>query len=70
MITISTLKKNKNDPNQKSSNKSIGVSSKQTRPKESSYCENNCKDVGVCEKYRNYMERMKKRAGHGIVCNK
>lgn len=62
MVKISTPKKSKNNPN----NRQV----KQTKPRESSWCEENCKDVGTCEKYKFYIERMKKRAGHGIVCDK
>ena len=57
-------KKNKNNPDNKS-----------TKPKtklyESSHCESNCKDVGTCEKYKGYMERLKSgKVGRGIPCSK
>jgi hypothetical protein len=56
--------KNKNDSNNKSQVKQI-------RPRESSFCEKYCKDVGECEKYKNYIERLKSgKRGYGIKCNK
>ena len=54
---------NKNDPNQKSQ-------VKQNKLISSEHCEKNCKDIGTCEKYKNYILRMKKRAGYGINCSK
>ena len=54
---------NKNDPNQKNQ-------VKQNKLYSSEHCEKNCKDVGNCEKYKSYVERMKKRAGYGISCSK
>jgi hypothetical protein len=55
---------NKNNPNQKSQ-------SKQVKLKPSEYCEKSCKDVEVCEKYKNYILRMVNGAiGRGLMCGK
>jgi len=63
VITISTPKKSKNNPN----NRQV----KQTKSRESSWCETNCKDVGTCEKYKKYMERLAiSHKGKGILCDK
>ena len=56
---------NKNDPNQKSQ-------IKQNKLYSSEHCEKNCKDVGICEKYKNYILRMTvlHKVGKGIMCGK
>ena len=56
---------NKNDPNQKNK-------AKQIKPRESAYCETQCKEFGNCEKYKNYIERLNilHKVGHGIMCSK
>lgn len=57
-------KKSKNNPNVRQV--------KQIRPRESSYCEENCKDVENCEKYKNYIYKITvlHKKGYGIVCSK
>jgi len=63
-------KKNKNNPD----NKSNGINSKdnikQNKLISSEYCEKNCKNVGECQKYKDYMDRMVGRACYGIRCDK
>jgi len=54
---------NKNDPNQKSQ-------VKQNKLISNEYCEKNCKDVGECQKYKNYVARMVGRPCYGIRCDK
>ena len=56
----------KNNKNNSDKNSKI----KQNKPHESTYCEENCKDVGKCEKYRKYVERMVGKACYGIYCSK
>ena len=70
-------KVNKNNPDNKSSgnNSSNNVKNNNTKKNKlisSEYCEKNCKDVGICEKYRNYIERMTvlHKVGKGIMCGK
>jgi hypothetical protein len=54
-------KKNKNDPNNKSK-------IKQTKIRESSYCETNCENK--CKQYDDYMKRLKQgKILHGLKCN-
>jgi len=62
---MASVKKNKNNPD----NKGNG-NVKLNKLRSSEYCEKNCLDVGVCEKYKVYVERMKRRAGYGLVCSK
>jgi len=57
-------KGNKNNPDNK------GGNVKQNKLRDSAYCENNCKDVLSCEKYKNYVLRMIGRACYGISCSK
>jgi len=67
-------KKNKNNPD----NKSNGINGngnsknniKQNKVISSEYCENNCKNVNECQKYKNYIARMVGRACYGIRCDK
>ena len=55
---------NKNDPNQKNN-------VKQVKPRESGYCETKCSEVGSCEKYREYIEKMiNGKRGYGLNCSK
>jgi len=56
---------NKNNPNQK-------YQVKQNKLISSEHCEKNCKDVGICDKYRNYILRMTvlHKVGKGIMCGK
>ena len=65
MVLVASPKKNvnKNNPNQK-------YQVKQNKLISSEHCEKNCKDVGICEKYKSYVERMKKRAGYGLKWDK
>ena len=60
-------KGNKNNPDNKA-NGNI----KQNKLISSEHCEKNCKDVGICEKYRNYISRMTvlHKVGKGIMCGK
>ena len=65
-------KKNKNNPD----NKSNGINGnskdniKQNKLISSEYCENNCEDIGECQKYKDYINRMVGRVCYGIRCNK
>jgi len=67
-------KKNKNNLD----NKSSGINSnninkdniKQNKLISSEHCEKNCLNVGVCEKYKDYLVRMVGRACYGIRCDK
>jgi len=60
---MATEKKSKNNPNVRQV--------KQIKPRESSHCEENCKEVGICEKYKDYMEKLRNgKIGHGIYCDK
>jgi len=56
---------NKNDPNQKSQ-------VKQNKLISSEYCEKNCKNVGECQKYKDYLARMVvlHKVGKGLLCDK
>ena len=58
----------KNNQNNPDKNSKI----KQNKLRESAYCEIECNDVGECEKYRKYVERMVvlHKIGHGIMCGK
>lgn len=64
--TASKGKGNKNNPNNK------GINTKQNKPRESGYCEKECKDVGSCEKYKLYIYRIEilHKTGYGISCDK
>lgn len=62
---MASVKKNKNNPD----NKGNG-NSKQNKLRSSEYCEKNCSDVGVCEKYKVYLKRMIGRSCYGINCSK
>jgi len=57
--------KNKNDPNQKNQ-------VKQNKLISSEYCEKNCLNVGECQKYKDYIERMVvlHKVGKGLLCDK
>ena len=56
---------NKNDPNQKNQ-------VKQNKLISSEYCEKNCKNVGECQKYKDYLARMVvlHKVGKGLLCDK
>jgi len=63
------IKKNKNNPDNKANENSNNI--KQNKLISSEHCEKNCKDVGICEKYKKYVERMKNgKKGYGISCSK
>ena len=63
---MASVKKNKNNPENKSNGKV-----NQNKLRSSEYCEKNCKDVGVCEKYKRYIERLLiGKRGYGLLCDK
>jgi len=66
-VKLASPKKNvnKNDPNQKSQ-------VKQNKLISSEYCEKNCKNVGECQKYKDYLARMVvlHKVGKGLLCDK
>ena len=72
---MASVKKNKNNPE----NKSNGINGngngkdniKQNKLRNSEYCEKNCKNVGECEKYKRYIERLLiGKRGYGLLCDK
>ena len=69
---MASPKKNKNNPDNKNNgiNGNGSNNNKQNKLISSEYCEKNCKDVGVCEKYKDYLVRMVGRACYGIRCDK
>ena len=64
-------KKNKNNPDNKSNViNSSNNNDKQNKLRSSEYCEKNCLNVSVCQKYKDYLTRMVGRACYGIRCSK
>ena len=63
---MASVKKNKNDPNNKGNSKDT----KQNKLISSEHCEKNCLNVGECQKYKDYLTRMVGRACYGIRCSK
>ena len=62
---MASVKKNKNNPNNK------GGNIKQNKLRDSAYCEK-CIEVGECKKFKDYEYRMNilHKCGHGISCSK
>ena len=68
-------KTNKNNPDNKASGNNSNNSNnnvKKNKLYSSEHCEKNCKDVGICEKYKSYIEKMVilHKVGKGILCGK
>lgn len=60
------IKKNKNNPDNKAG------TVKQNKLRSSEYCEKSCSEVGVCEKYKEYIRKMTifHKVGKGLNCSK
>jgi len=65
-VKLAKGKVNKNNPD----NKANG-NVKQNKLISSEHCEKNCKDVGICEKYKSYINSMiHGKRGYGLNCSK
>jgi len=65
------IKKNKNNPDNKASGNNNNNNVKKNKLISSEHCEKNCKDVGICEKYKSYINSLiNGKRGYGLNCSK